>query len=302
MATRGFSSSFYGDGEDRTTDARSSQSTFYSDPAIAQSLAQSLSGLQQGLAGQYQGLLQNPTASPLYQGQLQGLLQSLLPSEARARTGLTDTFRAAGGLRSGAYGTSAAQLEGDILGRRQETAGRLLGQTFPQLMQALQNPLGQVSSLIDALKLSQAQGARTTTGGGGGGGFSSSFGSPHLTGSNTPGYFDTPGYGRGQVSPAGSTSGSTYGGTGYAAPAPNVSNTNAGASDLLSQLLGGSGFNTTYNPSTNYYESAPAQNLGTFSPQQGGPSYPAPTPEYDPISGAYQGGYQNDYASTNWEY
>ena len=83
-------------------EGRASSQTQFSDPALVQSLSQALSGLQTNLTGQYQGLLQNPTASPLFQGQLGPLLQSLIPSENRARTSLTDTFRAAGGLRSGA--------------------------------------------------------------------------------------------------------------------------------------------------------------------------------------------------------
>jgi len=125
-----------------------------------------LGNLQTQLAGQYQGLLQDPTSSPLYQGQLGGLLKSLLPSEDRARTNLTDTFRATGGLRSGAYGREAGNLENDILGQREQTAQRLLGQVFPQLMQALQQPMGQIPSLIDALKLSQSQGAANYSGNG----------------------------------------------------------------------------------------------------------------------------------------
>jgi hypothetical protein len=297
-------SSFFGNTGSGTTDARSSQQTYYSDPALASNLAQSLGGLQQNLAGQYQGLLQDPTASPLYQGQLQGLLHSLLPSEAQARTSLADTFRNAGGLRSGAYGSSASQLEGDILGRRQDTAAKLLGQAFPQLMQALQNPLGQVSSLIDALKLSQGQGARTTTGGSSSGwdqiGPSRGLQTPMSTG--IPGALST--YSSGPGSAMVGVNSSPYGGTSTGG-APAASN--AGSYDLLSRILGG-GSGTTYNPVNGYYESAPSAGLGTFSPPQGGPSYPAPTAEYNPVTGAYQGGYnEGDYSSwaqapTGWEY
>ena len=281
-------------------DGRASSSTYMSQPDVTNPLAASLAGLQQNLAGQYQGLLQNPTASPLFQGQLGPLLKSLIPSEDRARQSLTDTFRSAGGLRSGAYGRSATQLEGDILGRREETAGKLLGQAFPQLMQALQNPMSQISSLIDALKLSQGQGAYTGRTGGGdpwaslspsmglltpmaGDSLStqnrmpSSYGGSAQTGVNYP------------------TSGSTTQGT------PTADN--SGAYDLLSRILGG-GSGVTYNPVTGAYESAPSSNLGSFTPAQGGASYPAPTPEWNPTTGAYQGGYQPsaDYSQTNWEY
>jgi hypothetical protein len=295
---------FFGNTGGGTTDARSSQQSYYSDPALASNLAQSLGGLQQNLAGQYQGLLQDPTASPLYQGQLQGLLHSLLPSETQARTSLADTFRNAGGLRSGAYGSSASQLEGDILGRRQDTAAKLLGQAFPQLMQALQNPLGQVSSLINALKLSQGQGARTTTGGSSSGwdqiGPSLGLQTPMSSGGMS--LSGQSPYGGGSASVG--VNSSPYGGS-VTGGAPAASN--AGSYDLLSRILGG-GSGTTYNPVNGFYESAPSSNLGTFTPQQGGPSAIAPTAEYNPITGAYQGGYnEGDYSSwaqapTGWEY
>jgi hypothetical protein len=307
-----FSAGFY-DPSAQVQEGRSSQQIYMSQPGVTNPLAAALAGLQQSLAGQYQGLLQNPTASPLFQGQLGPLLQSMQPSEERARTSLTDTFRAAGGLRSGAYGNSAVQLEGDILGRREEAAGKLLGQAFPQLMQALQNPLGQVSSLIDALKLSQGQGALTSSGGGGGGfsggGISDPFGvlsqrpytGPQQGGGSA---LDKLFYGGGGGGATTGVNSSPYGGTSTGG-APAASN--AGSYDLLSRILGG-GSGTTYNPVNGYYESAPSAGLGTFSPPQGGPSYPAPTAEYNPVTGAYQGGYnEGDYSSwaqapTGWEY
>lgn len=286
-------------------EGRASSSTYMSQPDVTNPLAASLASLQQSLAGQYQGLLQNPTASPLYQGQLGPLLQSMVPSEDRARTSLTDTFRAAGGLRSGAYGRSASQLEGDILGNRQEAAGKLLGQAFPQLMQALQNPMSQISSLIDALKLSQSQGAYTGKQGGFSGGDPWANISPSL-GLATPMQGDRMAS-TGNTNPFLSYGGSAQTGVNYQAPtqsgasAPTVNN--AGSYDLLSRLLGG-GSGVTYNPVTGSYESAPSSNLGSFTPTQGGAAYPAPTPEWNPTTGAYQGGYQpsTDYAATDWEY
>ena len=285
-------------------DGRASSSTYMSQPDVTNPLAASLAGLQQSLAGQYQGLLQNPTASPLFQGQLGPLLKSLIPSEDRARQSLTDTFRSAGGLRSGAYGRSATQLEGDILGRREETAGKLLGQAFPQLMQALQNPMGQITSLIDALKLSQSQGAYT----GKPGGFGSSSGwenIPPSMGLATPMQADrmpttmspqqlewaSKGYG-----------GSAQTGVNYPTSSSMTQGTptvdNSGAYDLLSRILGG-GSGVTYNPVTGAYESAPSSNLGSVTSL-------APTPEWNPTTGAYQGGYQapvgGDYSQTDWEY
>ena len=52
------------------------------------------------------------------------LLRSLVPSEQAARQGYLDVGRRAGGLRSGAFAQGARQLEGDIFGRRAETATR----------------------------------------------------------------------------------------------------------------------------------------------------------------------------------
>ena len=278
-------------GEGRATSSSIGQ-TYMSQPGITDPIASALANLQQNLAGQYQGLLQNPTASPLFQGQLGPLLQSLIPSEDRARQSLTDTFRAAGGLRSGAYGQSASRLEGDILGNRQEAAGKLLGQAFPQLMQALQNPLSQVTSLIDALKLqqsqSQSQGAYTKSGGGSSGwenippsmGLATPMQADRMPTTMSPQQLEWANKGYGGSAQTGvnyPTSGSMTQGT------PTVDN--SGAYDLLSRVLGG-GSGVTYNPVTGAYESAPSSNLGSFTPTQGG----------------YQAPVGGDYSQTDWEY
>ena len=96
-------------------------------------------------------------AHPLFQAQLQSLLQSLVPSEQQSRQALADQFRASGGLRSGAFGNAGAALEGNILGNRQTEAGKLLGQSFPQIIQALLGSMGQGNQLIEALKLNQQE-------------------------------------------------------------------------------------------------------------------------------------------------
>lgn len=127
----------------------------FADPGLVGALSQGIGGAAQGAAGQYAGFLADPVSHPLFQGQLQALLQSLVPSENSARQGLTDQFRAAGGLRSGAYGNAGATLEGNILGNRQTEAGKLLGQAFPQIVQALLGSMGQGNQLIDALKMNQ---------------------------------------------------------------------------------------------------------------------------------------------------
>lgn len=129
------------------------------------SLLQSLQGPASFAGANYANYLSNPTASPLFQAQLGPLMQSLVPAENRARTALTDQFRAAGGLRSGAYGREGTMLEGELMGRRQQAAGNLLGQSFGQMTQALNSPLNQVSSLINALKLNQQSSQSSSSGG-----------------------------------------------------------------------------------------------------------------------------------------
>lgn len=126
-----------------------------------------VSDLGNQAAGQYMNFLNNPIASPLYQGQLSGLLASLQPQETAARGALTDQYRAAGGLRSGAYGVAGANLEGNLMRNKQVMASQLLGQMFPQMVQALQWPMGNQTSLLGALRLSEAnsQGQQAPSGG-----------------------------------------------------------------------------------------------------------------------------------------
>lgn len=110
-----------------------------------------LMALLSGGMGQYQKFIQNPTQSPLFQNQLGGLLAALQPGEQRAQTNLMDMFRSAGNMASGAYGTAAGNLQGELQRNRQVTASQLLGQMFPQMTQALQGPMSIYSNLLQAL-------------------------------------------------------------------------------------------------------------------------------------------------------
>ena len=130
---------------------------YFSNPNLVNTLAQSLGGVTGTAAQNYFPLLTDVTSNPLYKSQLQGLLQSLQPSEQRATSGLQDLFRSAGMTNSGAFAQQAANLQRDILNNRTQAAGKLAGDTFGQLVQALQGPLNQSSALINSLKLSQAQ-------------------------------------------------------------------------------------------------------------------------------------------------
>jgi len=159
---------------------QSSTSTYFAGPGqipqAAQSFIPSTFGQATGAQGQYGSYLSNPTASPLYQNTLSGLLASLAPSEKQAGTNLMDMFRGAGNLSSGAFGTAASNLQGDILRNRQELASKVLQQQFPEMTQALMAPQSLATQLLQAMKLSQGFGApqlggMSGAGGGGGGGF-----------------------------------------------------------------------------------------------------------------------------------
>jgi len=133
-----------------------SGNTFYSDPKYVENLLKGLTGQQSQLSN----YMQNPAASPLFQGQLSGLLQALVPSEQGAVTGLNDMFRAGGNTASSVYGGAAQGLQSNLLQNRQELASKLLGQSFGQTTNAMLQQMGLTPQLLNALKLSQQQGAQ----------------------------------------------------------------------------------------------------------------------------------------------
>lgn len=134
----------------------SQSSSYFSNPALVDSLARQFGGLYESVVPVYQNFMADPVNSNTFQTQLRSLLASLAPGEEDSRNELTDRFRAAGGLRSGAHAVSGARLEGDIIGRRQNAAGTLLGQTIQQMTQLLGLPMSQLAPLIQALELQQS--------------------------------------------------------------------------------------------------------------------------------------------------
>lgn len=209
-----------------TSTSTSTSGTYFQDPSQINALSALLSHLANFSSNNYESYLQNPVASPLFQNQLGPLLQALIPSEDRARTQLTDQFRAAGGLRSGAYGNSSQMLEGQILGERQKAAGNLLGQSFGPMMQAILAPLSQIAPLINALKMQNSSSTSTQqsqqfdpslSGGGGrvGGGIGAT---PYYDSLMNPGIIN-PSPGGGFSSVNAGNSGAGYGGSGgYISP------------------------------------------------------------------------------------
>lgn len=170
-----FSNLFASPGGLSASSGQSSGSTYFPQqnliPGYAQQFVPNTFNQATGAQGQYQNYISNPTASPLYQNSLSGLLAALGPSEKMAGQNLADTFRAAGNMASGAYGTAASNLQGNILRNRQSLASNLLAQQFPEMTQALMAPQNLASQLMGTLKLSQQFGTPTGGGGGSSGGF-----------------------------------------------------------------------------------------------------------------------------------
>lgn len=142
-------------GAGQNTSSGSNQQ-YFQDPAMVQQLSQMLSGVGQQAGSQYMNFVSNPTASPLFTNQLSGLLQSLQPSEAASRTAMQDSGRAAGMMASGPFANATALNESNILRNRQTMASQLLGQIFPQMTQALQQPMSMSEQLINAMKMQQS--------------------------------------------------------------------------------------------------------------------------------------------------
>ena len=151
-------------GSQQSSQQTSQSGSYFSNPALVDSMARQFAGLYENVIPTYNDFMQDPVNSNVFQTQLKSLLHSLAPGEADARDQLTDRFRAAGGLRSGMHGVAGARLEGDIIGRRQNAAGTLLGQTIQQMSQLLGLPLSQMAPLIQALELQQSSSQGTSQG------------------------------------------------------------------------------------------------------------------------------------------
>ena len=147
-------------------------------------------------------------------GRMGPLLRSLVPSEQSARQGLLDQYRRAGGLRSGAFAQGARQLEGDIFGRRAETATRASLGALAPIMGGYQTALTGIPALERRQEILPTNvGGRGGAGGGSDfGGFGFGFSNPPLppgynanygyAGGRAPGGLSGPQYGTGELSGA----------------------------------------------------------------------------------------------------
>ena len=147
---------------------QSSGGSYHTNPSLVDSMARNFAGLYENVVPRYNDFMSDPVNSQAFQTQLQSLLAKMVPGEMDAREQLTDRFRAAGGLRSGAHGVAGARLEGDIIGRRQDAAGTLLGQVIQQMTQLYGLPMSQMAPLIQALELQSQQSTGQSWGAGSG--------------------------------------------------------------------------------------------------------------------------------------
>lgn len=146
-----------GGSQSQSTSSGSSQSqSYFADPNLVGQTSNALGGLQTAAANNYLNVVNNPAGSQAYQNSLVGALAALHPSEMGARRNLADQFRAAGNLASSSYAKGAAGLESGLMRNRMELASDLMAKLYPAITQASYAPIGQTSSLIDALKLQSA--------------------------------------------------------------------------------------------------------------------------------------------------
>lgn len=127
--------------------------SFFSQPDLASQMANIFGGVQGRAGNNYMDFIMNPTGHPAFSNALSGLFGALQPSENAGRVSLMDMFRGAGNTASSTFGQKAMGLESEFMRNRQQMASQLLASLFPQISQALFNPLSQTDELLNALKL-----------------------------------------------------------------------------------------------------------------------------------------------------
>jgi hypothetical protein len=134
--------------------------TFFSNPQLANQLAAILGGTAGQMAGQYGNFVANPTQHPYFQNAMQGIFQNpeMINAEQQAVQGLGDAFRSAGNMSSSMYGQAAQQQQQQFLQGKQAIAAQLLQTMFPQISQAMYQPISQIDDLMNALKLQESTG------------------------------------------------------------------------------------------------------------------------------------------------
>lgn len=145
----------------------SEQSYAFGDTAAQ--LAGAGAGTTQAASQELMKLLANPAAHPAYQNSLQGVLAALRPGVEQGYSDLSDAFRDAGALQSGAYAGALGKYAGEVQRNETIAASDVLSKLLPTLVQGYSGPASQSANLLDALKLSKQSNVSYGTGGGGSG-------------------------------------------------------------------------------------------------------------------------------------
>lgn len=149
--------------QSQSTSQQGSQSgDYFNNPNLVNALSGSIGGLGQQMAGQYQNFLADPTSHPYFANALSGLLGALRPGEMDAQRNLMDMFRAGGNTASSTFGHEAQGLIANQDRNRAQLASQLLTTMFPQMTQAMQQPMTLAEQLISALKMNQSSSAGTS--------------------------------------------------------------------------------------------------------------------------------------------
>lgn len=137
----------------------SSSSTNYSNQNLAQALAGSGAANTQAASANLMDLLGDPTANSAYQTTLQGMLADLQPSIEQGYSDLSDMFRKAGAMQSGAYGTSLSNYAAGVQRNQAGLAADAMKAVLPSLVSGYSGLATQTPSLMEALKVSQSNSA-----------------------------------------------------------------------------------------------------------------------------------------------
>ena len=272
-----------------------------SDPTFARLLEQIQAITPTALPG-IESITQQGMNSPLLQLVLGPALQRLQAPQAQARQNLTEQTRAAGGLRGSTYGQDMNKLvanqglqQNDLMA---QVIQQILGTLVSGQIQSQQNSMLPGKSLTELLRTIAPQNITGQTVSGQTGGSSSGWGSiPPSQGLNTPMSSGTLNAQQqwDQMNAAGFRNMGPRPGSTVPPPAPSTGGEPAVSGSppppqYIDPWGGGSG-----GGSYDLGMGAGTQWLGGGS--TGGVTSPAPTPEWNPVNGDYQGGYKPPYES-----
>jgi len=247
-----------------------------------------------------QSMIQGGMNSPLLQQVLGPAMQRLVQPQAQQRQQLTDMTRAAGGLRSGEYGTNTNTLLNNQSLQQNDLMSDIIGKVLQTLvsgqMQEQQNSFLPAQAYTGLLNASRP----TVIGGfppGNSSSSSQSGGSPSMA--NNPFFTGNSGLNTGGALPDSYGNSPMIMGPNYQPSGPQQPQASpGGGTDFL-------GSNIVFNPQTGMYESAPSPGSGA-APMQGGSgnfgqlSYPGGAPQPAPNYGFEDPNTWRPPPSENW--